>query len=210
MTKPNGIGRKPFKVDLRGQKFARLTVVEFAGQKRWKCICECGRKTLVDTRCLRSGNTKSCGCLRKDNKRGNPTHGGSRTPEFVSWTGMWNRCTNPKDRCFNIYGGLGVTICDRWKSFENFLSDMGPRPTSAHSLDRFPNRSGNYEPENCRWATTLQQNRNKRTSTFYTVDGITACLTEHAERVGLKQGTVRGRLARGWSIERALGKAVST
>ena len=94
------------------------------------------------------------------------THGenrrGKRTPEYISWTNLVQRCTNPKNVSFNNYGGRGITVCERWLKFENFLADMGRRPSAKHSLDRYPDNDGNYEPSNCRWATAKQQAHNSR------------------------------------------------
>lgn len=102
----------------------------------------------------------------------NRTHGMSRTPTHRCWTGMMTRCSNPRVPEFKNYGGRGITVCDRWRDFANFLADMGVRPSPTHSLDRFPNNDGNYEPCNCRWATRVEQSRNTRTALkFVTLDG---------------------------------------
>jgi len=156
-------------LDLRGQKFGRLTVGALAindgNGRRWHCQCDCGKQTIVRTEYLRTGDTKSCGCLQNIQRRdGNKTHGLSkqgRGSAYVSWMNMKGRCLNPNHRDYAIYGGRGISICDRWLNFEEFLEDMGHRPSRRHTLDRI-NPDGNYESSNCRWATPIQQARNTR------------------------------------------------
>jgi hypothetical protein len=118
---------------------------------------------------LRSGNTKSCGCLRRElgrahgiaSKRHGEGASGRETPEYRAWAAMLCRCRNPRHKSYADYGGRGVTVCERWRAYENFLADMGRRPDRFHSLDRI-NNAGNYEPGNCRWATWEEQNTNRR------------------------------------------------
>lgn len=128
-------------------------------QLYWNCVCDCGKETIVAGMNLRNDHTKSCGCFHLDAVR---THGLARTKTYISWISMKTRCSNKNDKYkYGIYGGRGITICDRWlNSFENFLEDMGKRPKN-HTLDRIDS-TGNYEPDNCRWATPLQQARNRR------------------------------------------------
>jgi hypothetical protein len=140
--------------------------------------------------------------------KGNVIHGCSfrkaRTPEYVAWKAMRTRCTNKKQKYWHRYGGRGIKVCERWNTFQNFLADMGPKPSPTHSLDRFPNKDGNYEPGNCRWATPLQQVRNATSNRLYTFNGETLCISEWAQRKGWTYHFLRGRLNWGWSIERAL------
>lgn len=153
--------------NLSGQRFGRLLALDSekttARQERcWRCVCDCGNEVVVRSRCLRRGDTKSCGCLRVDTikQQDNTKHGYYNSPTYHSWEGMKQRCTNPNYDNYRYYGALGITYCKRWEKFESFLEDMGERPPNK-SLDRI-NPYGNYEPHNCRWATSIEQANNKR------------------------------------------------
>jgi hypothetical protein len=153
-------------IDLTGLKFARLTVLERAPQRSaktmWRCLCDCGKESIAQASDLRSGKHRSCGCLHIESIT---THGCTSrnpkkvTPTYRTWLGMIQRCTNPKAQHFHRYGGRGISVCGRWRSFENFLTDMGERPANR-TLDRINNDAG-YEPANCRWVTRKQQAQNR-------------------------------------------------
>jgi hypothetical protein len=159
-------------LNLIGQTFGRLTVVaqvdsDSRGQARWRCSCLCGTPSvIVQAANLRSGNTTSCGCWRRERtstiaSESNVTHGMTHTPEYRTWLAVKARCCNPRSANWAYYGGRGITICDQWRnSFSAFLADMGPRP-DGFSIDRINNDLG-YSPENCRWATWSQQSHNNR------------------------------------------------
>lgn len=151
-------------VDLTGQVFSRWTVIK-RGETRdedtyWLCTCECGTISEVSAGSLRSERSKSCGCYYKEfQSELQTTHGMSKHPVYSVWTGMKQRCFNPNDTKYHLYGGRGITVYDRWKdSFESFYADMGPRP-DGYSIER-RDGNGNYEPGNCHWATIFEQNNN--------------------------------------------------
>lgn len=153
-------------MDLTGQRFGRWQVIRRGENKdnrvAWWCECDCGNTGTIDTRRLVRGMSKSCGCLARDvNTRHGHNKQGNRSPEYTSWHQMKQRCLNPNDKRFHDYGGRGITVCDRWMNFNNFLEDMGKKPSPRHSIDRIDN-DGGYEPNNCKWSDDYEQQRNIR------------------------------------------------
>lgn len=191
--------------DLIGKKFGRLTVLHYVEYVRgispssiWQCRCECGNFVKVRRSNLTFGHAKSCGCWSKE---ANFIHGMAKSPEYMSWTHMIQRCTNKKNNAYHNYGGRGITVCSRWRnSFKNFLADMGPR-TSGHSLDRIDNNKG-YSPKNCRWATRAQQKRNTRSNIYLTAFGRTQCVTDWSRECGIPVETLRARITAKYPIEK--------
>lgn len=173
------------------------------------CQCDCGIRKPVRASHLRAGTSRSCGCIQRETAANlKLKHGKAHIAEYKIWSQMRTRCGNPNAQKYHVYGGRGITVCERWASFANFYADMGPRPSSKHSIDRFPDNNGNYEPGNCRWATQREQMNNLRTSRWLTFDGVTHTLTEWARLLGLNPSTLAGRLDRGWSVEDAFRKPV--
>lgn len=180
-------------VDLSGRIFGKLTVIKlfeyYRGGSTWVCKCECGNEILVKRPYLICGDTRSCGCIREE-KPNSKTHGesgnGKRTKEYSCWCEIKSRCTNKKSKGAKNYVGRGVRMCDRWfSSYEAFLEDVGRAPTKIHTLDRFPDNNGNYEPKNVRWATPKQQANNTRSNVVLEYSGVSKTKTEWAEQLGI-------------------------
>lgn len=160
-------------IDITDHRFGRLLVKHLAdkdkngGEMRWFCVCDCGNTTIVRGTSLRTGGTQSCGCLNRDISRAKIIHGAARdsgvTPEYSSWKLMWRRCTTKTAPNYKWYGGRGIVVCERWRSFAEFFADMGSKPF-GYSIERI-NPSGNYEPDNCRWIPLSEQWKNKRPRT---------------------------------------------
>lgn len=201
-------------IDIEGQRFGRLLVLEFAGISarrlaRWKCQCDCGKLTTTTGKALRSGETTSCGCYHREvvaSRIGNlrATHRCSGTKEHRAWSHMIGRCENPNDSAYPHYGARGITVCARWRaSFEAFLFDMGKAPGPSMSLDRI-DVNGHYEPGNCRWATRTEQARNTRCNTRVACRGALRTISEWAEISGNPSSLISARLKRGTEAERAI------
>ena len=198
-------------IDLTGQEFGRLIVQELIGKNKhgqltWSCLCACGSTKSVQGAELKSGDTKSCGCLRRELRT---KHGQAKvmTREYRSWSGMKDRCNNPNRPKYKDYGGRGRKVCDRWlHSFENFFEDMGPCPPGM-TLDRIDN-DGDYEPGNCRWATRKEQQNNRRITKWYEYNGERKTVIQLAMILGMEEHTLYCRLHRGWSEDRAFNTLV--
>lgn len=181
------------KYHLKDKRFERLYVVDgpFPG-RYWECLCDCGNTVFVKTGPLVRGNNKSCGCLFRP-ADWTATHGMSKNTTYKAWLGAKQRCTNPNYPKYHRYGGRGITICKRWlDSFENFLEDMGERPTGL-TLDRIDNDKG-YSKENCRWTTLKEQNRNRGDKVEYTFEGEKILAIDLAEKFGVSYTSLKQRV----------------
>lgn len=205
--------------DLTGQRFGRLLVMG-AGSRRtksggmyWICRCDCGVVKEVSAQALRLGSTVSCGCYNKEYLENNIKHGHNRkqcpkSGTYKSWDKMIQRCNNPNACEYKWYGGKGVSVCERWKDFTNFLSDMGERP-NGKSIDRI-NVRGNYEPSNCRWASTKQQANNTRRNVKFEHNGEMKTISELADIAGIEYDTMYYRIINyKWPISAAMETPVS-
>lgn len=194
------------------KQFSRLTVTAKHDKPRyWVCSCSCGGVSIARTDHLTLGKVKSCGCLSsevtaKRNSAG-ATHRLCNTPTYKSWQSMRTRCLNKNSEKYPSYGGRGIGICQEWNSFEVFLADMGVRP-DGFSIDRIDNNKG-YSPDNCRWATALAQENNKRINIVLTFDGRSQTVSEWAREMGMGYQTLRKRLNFGWSVERSVSEPVA-
>jgi len=173
-------------------KFNRLTIVERLPDRNHKtkvvrCLCDCGNYTVVQYSNLVTGHTKSCGCLNAETVA-NLKHGMCYTTEYKSYKKMIERCYTETADNFKYYGGRGIKVCDRWlESFENFFADMGLKPSPKHSIDRFPDKKGNYEPSNCRWATQKEQANNTTRNVVYEYQGKSMNQSQWAEYLGVSR-----------------------
>lgn len=196
--------------NLVGMKFNRLTVQYLKGKKHgrayWICRCNCGGRIELPTHRIidKKNPTRSCGCFRKENT-GNMfrTHGCTNDDTYAIWCKIKERCLNKKSTFYLNYGGRSIKLCKRWHSFENFKEDMGDRPYPTATIDRIDN-NGNYEPLNCRWATMKQQANNKRNNVILEFNGISKNISQWAEYLGLKRGTLNSRIIRKWELRHAL------
>ena len=204
--------------DLTGQKFNRLTAIKYLGESKWLCKCDCGKETVVLSSCLKTNHTKSCGCLKlektrqmgqnfgkltgiKNRKYKNLSYSKDQSKIYGSWNKMIQRCKNKNDI---HYGGRGITVCQEWLNFENFYYwsiDNGYK--IGLTIDRI-NNNGNYEPNNCRWTTRKEQNRNKSDNIKLTYNNKTFCLMDWSKLTGLNYSCLRKRYQKGWDIEKML------
>jgi len=200
---------------LIGKRYGRLTVVLTGGRNKRRekllhCRCDCGGEIETPYPRLKSGNTKSCGCLQPEKARisglAKTTHGGYRSDTYKSYRLMLRRCYDINHISYKTHGGRGIKVADRWRGpdgFENFRVDMGERPDGM-TLDRYPDNDGNYGPSNCRWATAREQARNMRSNRLITARGRTMVLKDWAIELGLSSTTILDRIKRGWTEEEAV------
>ncbi len=191
----------PALIDLVGTRFGRLIVLSRSPKQArdiaWECSCDCGKNVTVSGRDLRYGDTKSCGCYQRERAgQSSRTHGMAGRREYRIWKAMRRRCRNPKDTAYASYGGRGIEVCDRWNDFARFYADMGRCPP-AQTIER-KNSSGPYSPDNCIWASRLDQSRNRRSNVSVTIGDRTYVLSEACELYGMSYGTVQDRIKNGW------------
>lgn len=204
-------------VDMTNERFGRLTVISYTGKNIngnavWLCKCDCGNTKEVSRSCLVHGNTKSCGCLKKEvTGELSRTHGLSKH-KHLRWVyeSMKQRCYNSNNKSYKHYGGRGVTVCDEWRdnfeAFYNWAIEKGydeKQQGNKQTLDRI-NNNGNYEPNNCRLVNRFIQANNTRRNVYYTYDGKTLTLAQWAKELNIKYITLHERVRKGWSIEKAL------
>jgi hypothetical protein len=191
--------------DLRGARSGSLVVQKSV--RGWLTVkCACGTVKKVGRSFFVRGKVKSCGCLH-DKYVGDAgrTHGMSKTPEYQCWMSMNRRCRDPRVDGWMLYGARGISVCDAWRnSFEAFHADMGARPSLAHTLDRWPDRHGNYEPGNVRWATAAEQSANKDETRLLTIDGVTMSIPAWSRKSGVSASTIRKRHDAGWPHRQAV------
>lgn len=198
-------------LDLTGKRFGRLTVVSRAensksGKTRWRCKCDCGNECVVHGDSLKSGNTKSCGCVRRESSHNKATtHGMSDTPLFAVWWAMISRCKNPNNKSYKNYGGRGIRVCDEWtdssKFFEWAIKNGYAEGLTIERIDV----NGGYEPSNCTWIPKEKQARNKTNNRMIEINGERKCLAQWCEEYGVDYFTVHQRICKlGWSPEKAL------
>lgn len=197
-------------VDLTGQRFGQLTVIEAAPtQKRtaWFCKCDCGTVTTVTSCNLQNGHTKSCGCRRVDAMRKTATtHGKKSTPLYNVWSLMKRRCLNPHDKAYKEYGGRGITVCDEWadsfEAFHEWATNNGYH--AGLSIDRIANDKG-YTPDNCRWVTMKEQCNNRRSNHYCEYKGKQYTLAELSKMSGVGYDKLKQRINKlKWSVEKAV------
>lgn len=206
----------PKKLDITGEKYNKLTALREAGRNtsgkiQWECECECGNIIVAVASHLRSGNTKSCGCLQREKARKRfLSHGDAKTPFYKVWNNIMSRCHNENSVNYAYYGGRGIAVCERWHTYENFKEDMlesylkHKEENHNTSLERIDVDKG-YSPCNCKWVTMTEQGSNRRRNKMITFNGVTKTLAEWSHETGLDWTTIRSRIERyDWSIEKAL------
>lgn len=209
-----------FKSLLGKPPFGEITIISYAGRIRhgtqmktmWNGQCSCGKKRIFFGDNLVRGHTTNCGCVIDAKvkiglrfRHGHAIHD-KISSEYWTWQGIKKRCCDPDEPGYKNYGARGISVYPAWlESFDNFYADMGPKPSPKHSIDRIDN-NGNYDPENCRWATQKQQARNMRANRMITYRNETRCLAEWSEMTGISADCISQRIDKlGWPVEKALG-----
>ncbi len=211
--------------DLSGMIFSKLTVLRFFGRTKtpsgtgthywWMCRCECGNEKPISGDRLNSGNSKSCGCgvvqstIRRSTKH-NHCHAFAQSRVYIIWAGMLDRCRNPNSKIYKHYGARGISVCNRWKEFANFLEDMGEPPFGPphYSIDRINNDLG-YSKDNCEWRTKKQQANNTRANKLLTAFGKTQTISQWADEYGIRQETLGQRIrVQKWDVEKAITEPI--
>ena len=197
-------------IDITGKRFGKLVVLRMVGKRGnarysefiWECQCDCGNIVIRRGQNIKSGTTKSCGCLNGQAARERlTTHGESQnTKEYRSWTNIKSRCNNINNPGYYNYGGRGIKICSRWNdSFSDFLMDVGRAPSNRHSLDRI-NVNAGYEPGNVKWATTVEQSNNRTTNVFLEYMGEKLTIGQWATRLKVRRTSIDYQLRKGRDI----------
>lgn len=201
------------RLSINGKRFGRLRVIELShttnyGKSMWKCRCDCGREKIVMGSHLTSGATQSCGCLGKEKRAmRNSTHGDRNSKIYGVWASMKQRCSLPSHKQYKDYGGRGITVCEEWKnSFENFRDWATVNGYSEGLTLERKDTDGNYCPENCKWASRVEQNRNKRNTIHIEISSGAKPLSELAEESGIPYTTLYGRYKRGLRGESLIRK----
>ena len=203
------------RLDLTGKRFGKLIVLSFSHSEKgftyWNCKCDCGNEKIIRGTYLtsRTKPTKSCGCLIKEVVSNNlpehrcVTHSMSKTKFYNVWNSMVMRCTNPKSKSYQRYGGRGIQVCERWRNFKNFYDDMFEGYKEGLSIDRI-NNDGNYYPNNCEWKNRKQQANNRSSNNLLPYKNKEYTLMEASEKFNIPYCTLKRRIYKGWSIEKAI------
>lgn len=189
---------------IKGVRFGRLVVSKYENSQNVFVICDCGRSKRVSAHRLRTGHTRSCGCLRAEQlSTKNLKHGLHGTREYITWKQIRARCFNPNHAKFHMWGGRGISMCERWTlSFSDFLADMGERPDGC-SIDRIDN-NGDYEPSNCRWATRIEQANNTRRNVMVEHEGRRQSVSQWAHQLGIAPIIIHRRIYKGSDPHKAI------
>lgn len=197
--------------DYSGQRFGKLLAIRPVGKAKnrnilWECKCDCGNICVISQSNLINQGKQCSECSQKQRAKSSVTHGMSKTPTYKTWCCMIARCENPNDSRYKDWGGRGIKVDQRWKSFENFLADMGVKP-EGKSIDRI-NNDGDYTKGNCKWSSNKEQSYNRRSNVLLIAQGKTLTLHEWSVITGIDEETIRARVKRGWTHEKALTSPV--